>query len=72
MDFFEYYTEDLKDFYYTFDSIQDLQTILNKTVIDDRNCSARAIEAWKGIKGESLSKWKELLVFDASSSTPKE
>jgi hypothetical protein len=62
-DYFEYYSKDLKEFYYQFDSVDELKLLLKKPVLDDRGVSEKMVVAWGKIQEESLRKWKELLLL---------
>ena len=61
--YIEFYNDDLKEFFYTFDSLEELKEILARDVIDTRNVREKAPLKWKEIQAEGLKKWKEILFF---------
>ncbi|KAJ3075142.1 hypothetical protein HDU98_009096 [Podochytrium sp. JEL0797] len=60
-DYVEYWYEDLKDYVYVFDSIEQLQEILAKPVIDARNIRESGERMWKEQNGKSVESWRRVL-----------
>lgn len=58
--YIEQYTDEMKDWFYQFDSIDDLKNILKRDVIDTRNVRQRAPEWWESKTKKAIEDWKEV------------
>lgn len=57
----DYYHDDLKMYYYYFDSFDDLKTMLQRPEIDTRNIRQRGKELFQKWRREGVEKWRKLL-----------
>ena len=64
--FIEFYHPDLKECFYTFDSIENLIEILENPVIDLRNIRDKCKNLMKSMQTDGLKKWKKILIDDMS------
>lgn len=58
---FEYYNKDFSEFYYQFDSIQELREKLDADDVDPRKVASRAPEMWQRIQQQTLRDWAKIL-----------
>jgi hypothetical protein len=61
--YIECYSDELKDFFYTFDSLEDLRRILESDVIDTRNVRDLGPVYWEGVRERGRKSWR--MVFDS-------
>ncbi|KAL3896766.1 MAG: hypothetical protein SGCHY_003865 [Lobulomycetales sp.] len=60
-EYIEFYSADLKGYYYTFDSLADLRRIVSSLdPIDTRNVRARGPVLWTAMRQTSLNAWREV------------
>ncbi|KAI9345612.1 hypothetical protein BDR26DRAFT_856334 [Obelidium mucronatum] len=60
-DYVEYWYDDMKDYVYIFDTIEELREILKKPEIDTRGIRERGESIWKELNKQSLSSWSKVL-----------
>ena len=58
----EFYHDDLKSCFYTFDNIDHLKEILKNPVVDIRNIREKCMNLIKDMEIPGLVKWREILV----------
>ncbi|KAJ3010726.1 UNVERIFIED_CONTAM: hypothetical protein HDU68_002007 [Siphonaria sp. JEL0065] len=57
----EYWYEDMRDFVYTFDSVEELQNMLERPILDTRNIREHGEGTWKLWNHKALSSWEDVL-----------
>lgn len=58
--FIEFYSEELSDYYYQFDSVEELKSLVAQAVIDTKNVKKSGPELWEKVRARSLEQWKEV------------
>jgi hypothetical protein len=58
--FMDYYHEDLKDLFYTFDSYDELRELLTRPVFDIKNLKRKQVEKYHEIRLKSLHQWSRV------------
>lgn len=61
--YFEAYSDDLGDYFYKFDSWNDLSRIVAGDMIDTRQVRLRGPLKWKLVRQQSLAAWRDVLVI---------
>lgn len=59
--YIEFYGDDLGEYFYKFDSLDDLKRILAQDVIDVDNVRDRAPVMWEKVRMEAIETWKDIL-----------
>lgn len=59
--YIEYYNDDLKDYFYTFDSMQELKEMLRMPSFDKRGLRGKLPSMWRNITENAIGDWAELL-----------
>lgn len=58
--FIEFYSEDLRDYYYQFDSLEELKSLVSSPVIDSKNVKQRGPELWAKMRVQGIDEWKDV------------